>query len=106
MNCLKNLDIFKIKFHFYLNNQPNHQDVFGGIMTIFFYLVCSLGFFLFSIDDLKQLNPITSKSEIPDAGLRTVNFKEEKIWIPCRMVTYEEQFVDHRGILFPLLYFV
>ena len=106
MNCLKYFDLFEIKFHFYLNNQPNYQDIFGGIMSFVFYLVCFLGFILFTIDDLKQLNPITSKSEIPDAGLRTVNFKEEKIWIPFRMVTYEEQFVDHRGILFPLLYFV
>jgi len=55
---------------------------------------------------LKKLNPVSSKSEIPDAGLRTVNVLNEKIWIPFRMVTYEEQFVDHRGILFPQLYYV
>ena len=106
MNCIKYLDLFEIKFHFYLNNQPNYQNIFGGIMSFIFYFICIFGFILFSLDDLKQLDPITSKSEIPDAGMRTVNVLEEKIWIPFRMVTYEEQFVDHRGILFPLLYYV
>jgi hypothetical protein len=106
MDFLKYLDLFEIKFNFYIHNQPNYQNFFGGIMSIVFYCVCFLGFIIFTIDDLKQLNPISSKSEIPDAGLRTVNVSKEKIWIPFRMVTYEEQFVDHRGILFPLLYFV
>ena len=106
MNFIKYFDLFEIKFHFYLNNQPKYQNIFGGIMTFIFGLICVFGFILFSIDDLKQLDPITSKSEIPDAGIRTVNILEEKIWIPFRMVTYEEQFVDHRGILFPQLYYV
>ena len=106
MKFIKYFDLFEVKFHFYLNNQPNYQNIFGGIMTFIFYMVCIFGFIFFSYDDLKKLNPISSKSEIPDAGLRTVNVLNEKIWIPFRMVTYEEQFVDHRGILFPLLYFV
>ena len=75
-------------------------------MTFIFYIVCIFGFILISYDDLKKLSPISSKSEIPDAGLRTVNVLKEKIWIPFRMVTYEEPFVDHRGILFPQLYYV
>ena len=106
MEFIKYFDLFEVKFHFYLNNQPNYQNVFGGIMTFIFYIVCIFGFILISYDDLKKLSPISSKSEIPDAGLRTVNVLNEKIWIPFRMVTYEEQFVDHRGILFPQLYFV
>ena len=75
-------------------------------MTFIFYIICIFSFILFSYDDLKKSNPVSSKSEIPDAGLRTVNVLNEKIWIPFRMVTYEEQFVDHRGILFPQLYYV
>ena len=106
MDFIKFFDIFEIKFHFYLNKQPNYQNVFGGIMSIFFCVICIAGFFIFSYDELIKLYPISSKSEIPDAGLRTVNILQEKIWIPFRMVTYEEQFVDHRGILFPQLYYV
>ena len=106
MDFIKYFDLFEIKFHFYLNKQPYYQNVFGGFMTFVFYIICILSFILFSYDELNKLNPNSSKSEIPDAGLRTVNILKEKIWIPFRMVTYEEQFVDHRGILFPRLYYI
>ena len=106
MDFIKFFDIFEIKFHFYLNKQPNYQNVFGGIMSMSFFIICIASFFIFSYDDLTKLHPTSSKSEIPDAGIRTVNILQEKIWIPFRMVTYEEQFVDHRGILYPQLYYV
>ena len=106
MEFIKFFDIFEIKFHFYLNKQPKYQNVFGGIMSNLFFIICIASFFIFSYDDLTKSNPNSSKSEIPNAGLRTVNILQEKIWIPFRMVTYEEQFVDHRGILYPQLYYV
>jgi hypothetical protein len=53
---------------------------------------------LYSLDDIKKLNPISSKSEIPGAQIRVVNLLNSKIWIPWRMVTYEEKCVDHSGI--------
>ena len=106
MEVIKYFDLCEVKFHLYLNNQPRYINTFGGIMTFIFYIICAFAFILSSYDDLKLSNPISSKSEIPDAGFRTVNILKEKIWIPFRMVTYEEQFVDHRGILFPQLYYV
>ena len=106
MDFVKYFDLFDIKFHFYLNKQPNYQNNFGGLMTFFFYICCICAFLILCLDDLQKLNPNSSKSEIPDAGLRTVNVLKEKIWIPFRMVTYEEQFVDHRGFLFPQLYYI
>jgi hypothetical protein len=59
-------------------------------MSISFYLICIICFVILSYDDFKKMNPISSKSEIPDVGLRKVNILNEKIWIPFRMVTYEE----------------
>ena len=106
MEFFKYLDLFEVKLHFYINNRPIYQSIFGGIMSISFYLLCIICFVILSYDDFKKMNPISTKSEIPDVGLRTVNILKEKIWIPFRMVTYEEQFVDHRGILFPQLYYV
>ena len=106
MEVIKYFDLCEVKFHLYLNNQPRYINTFGGIMTFIFYIICAFAFILSSYDDLKLSNPISSKSEIPDAGFRTVNILKEKIWIPFRLVTYEEQFVDHRGILFPQLYYV
>ena len=53
MDFIKYLDFFNIKFSFYTNNQPNNQNIFGGIMTFIYILASILIFVLFSYDDLK-----------------------------------------------------
>jgi len=99
MDFIKYIDSFGIKFHFYTNNQPNHQNVFGGIMTFIYLVICIIIFIGFSYEDIYRLNPITSKSEITEIKPRTINLKKEKIWVPFRIVTDENKFIDHRGIL-------
>ena len=42
MDFIKYIDSFGIKFHFYTNNQPNHQNVFGGIMTFIYISIIPL----------------------------------------------------------------
>ena len=103
MKFLRYCDFFDVKFHFYIDGQPTNNTIFGGAMNICFLISCLLTFLLFSLDDLKRLNPITTKSEIPGGEIRVVNYHNSKIWIPWRMVTYEEKFVDHRGILHPIV---
>ena len=106
MNFIKYLDFFSIKFSFYTNNKPNNQSIFGGIMTSIYIIVSILIFILFSYDDLKRLNPITTMSEIPDSERKLVNMNKEKIWIPFRVVNYENKFIDHRGILHIIPYLI
>ena len=103
MSFLRYCDFFDVKFHFYIGGQPTNNTNFGGAMNILFLFICVLTFLLFSLDDIKRLNPITTKSEIPGGEMRVVNLHNSKIWIPWRMVTYEEKFVDHRGILHPIV---
>ena len=49
MNVIKYMDFFGVKFHFYVNNQPNFQNVFGGIMSIIYIFLYVLYYFLFII---------------------------------------------------------
>ena len=106
MDFIKYIDFFNIKFYFYTNNQPNYQNVFGGIMNLIYIIGCILIFIFFSYDDLTQLNPITTVSEISDSEAKIINLKEEKIWIPFRMVTYENRLINHKGILHIEPYFI
>ena len=106
MDFIKFVDFFNIKFSFYMNNQPNNQSIFGGIMTLLYITICILIFIFFSIDDLRRLNPVTTMSEISFSERKLVNMKKEKIWIPFRMVNYENQFVDHREILYVIPYLI
>ena len=105
-NYLQYIDCFNIRFHLYTKNQPRFRNAFGGIMSFIFFLICIILFLFISYEDLYKLNPITSKSEISISDTKLVNINKEKIYIPFRMVTYQEQFVDHRGILHILPYLV
>ena len=106
MDFIKYIDSFGIKFHFYTNNQPNHQNVFGGIMTFIYIIVCIIIFLGFSYEDIYRLNPISSKSKITNIKPRKINLKKEKIWIPFRIITDEIKFLDHRGKLYIIPYYV
>ena len=106
MDYIKYMDFFSIKFHFYTNNQPNFQNIFGGIMTFIYVLICIGIFILISYDDINRLNPSTTVSEIPDSDSKLVNIKNEKIWIPFRIITEKNKYIDHRGILYILPYYV
>ncbi len=106
MDFIKYIDFFSIKFNFYTNNQPNYQNIFGGIMTFIYVLICILIFAVISYDDLSRSNPIISTSEIPDSERKLVRMKDEKIWIPFRMVNYENKFIDHREILYIVPYLI
>jgi hypothetical protein len=55
------------------------------------------------MDDFKKLNPLTTKSEVEGCEFRVVNLKESKIYIPWRLITYEEKFINHKGILYPMV---
>jgi len=108
MDFIKYFDFFTVKFYFYTNKQPKFRNVFGGIMNLIYLFICFLIFLKFSYDDLFKLNPISSKSEITNLKqkVKAKNLNEEKLWIPFRMVTYEEKFIDHRGLLYILPYFI
>ena len=106
MDFIKYIDFFSIKFFFYINNQPNYQNVFGGIMTFLYVVFCVIIFISFSLEDIKGLNPITTKNEIPYHHRKLVDMINENIYIPFRIVNYENQFVDHRGGLFIVPYLI
>ena len=106
MDFIKYIDFFSIKFSFYTNNQPHNQSLFGGIMTFLYIMLCIFILIVFGYDDLNKLNPITTTSEIPDSERKLVNMNDEKIYIPFRIVNYENKFVDHRKILYIIPYLI
>ena len=101
---IKYLDLFGTKFTFYTENNPKLYTLTGGILSIISIFLCTLSFFLFSFDDLNRKYPITTTSYTLE-GLKNVKFGDEKIWIPWRIVDYNNnEYVNHTGILFPIIY--
>ena len=102
MQFIRFFDFFDIKFHF--NYENRHKiSIFGGIMSIICLVGSILTILLLSIDDIKKLNPKATKSEVPGGEFRVINLAESKIFIPWRLITYEEKLIDHRGILYPMI---
>ena len=102
MNFFRYCDFFDIKFHFYYENRDN-ISFFGGFMSISYLVISILITVLLSMDDFRKLNPITTRSEVPDGDFRVINLKESKIYIPWRLISYEEKFINHKGILYPMI---
>ena len=99
-NVINFFDFYGIKFHFYTNNQPNYHNFFGGIMSLIYIILCIVVFIIFSYDDLNRVNPITTSSDITEKEPRKIDLNKEKIWIPFRLVNYENTFINHKGILY------
>ena len=103
---LKYMDLFGTKFTFYTNKNPRLYTVTGGILSIISIFVCILSFFFFILDDLNRKFPLTTTSSIPSEGYKKIKFGKEKIWIPWRIVDYNNnEYVNHSGILFPIIYY-
>ena len=105
-NAIKCFDFFGEKFHFYTNYQPYYKNLFGGIMYFIYIILCIGVFIFFSYDDLYRLNPTTTTSDFTEKEPRKIDLNKEKIWIPFRIVNYENHFVKHKGILYIVPYFI
>ena len=99
MDFVKYFDFFGIKFHFYTNNQPNYRNIFGGVVNLIYLMICGMLFVFVSCDGLKMINPNTAMSGVAEKEARIVDLNNEKIWIPFRLVNWENQFIKHRGIV-------
>ena len=103
---LKYLDIFGTRCTFYSDKMPKFYTVTGGIFSLLSLSICLLTFIIFSLDDLKMKYPITTTSFIPSEGYKKIKFGNQKIWIPWRIVDYNNnKYINHTGILFPIIYY-
>ena len=103
---LEYLDVFGTEITFYSDKKPKLYTVNGGILSIISIISCILCFIFFSLDDFYRKFPNTTTSSIPSEGYRKVKFGKEKIWIPWRIVDYNNnEYVNHTGLLFPIIYY-
>ena len=103
---LKYLDVFGTRCTFYSDKMPKLYTVTGGIFSILSILSFLLIFIIYSLDDIKRRFPITTTSFIPSEGYKKIKFGKEKIWIPWRIVDYNNnEYINHTGILYPIIYY-
>ena len=104
IKIIKYLDLFGTRCTFYSEKMPKLYTFTGGIFTIISILVCISIFVIFSLDDMKRKFPDIATSYIPSEGYRKIKFGQEKIWIPWRIVDYNNnESVNHTNLLYPII---
>ena len=104
-NIFKICDLFGTEFHWYFDYKPKYYTFYGGIFSILSICFCIFVFFIFGIDDFRRINPISTISNIPPLTHKTIQFGKQKLYIPWRIMDYGENFINHKGILFPRVYY-
>ena len=104
MKILKYLDLFGIHFHFYIGNKRKLYTSYGGIISIICLFCCILIFFILTLKELLHKNPISNMSSISQAGYHKVKFKDEKLWIPWRIIDFRKKFVNFTDKIYPVIY--
>ena len=97
------LDFFGTKYSFYSNGKPKLYTILGGILSIISIIVCLLVFFFITLDDIFRKNPTVTTSSIPSEGYHKIKFDKEKIWLPWRIVDYNNDYVNHTGLIYPVI---
>ena len=104
-NCLRVCDFFGQRFHLYIGYKPKFYTYLGGIISLFSLVSFILVFIFLGYDDLKRKNPISNTSTIPPSGYKNIKFGEEKIYLPWRIIDYDENFINITGVIYPRIFY-
>ena len=103
---VKYFDFFGTKYNFYTDGKPKLYTMLGGILSIISIIICLLVFYFITSDDIFRKNPIVTTSSIPSVGYHKIKFGKEKIWLPWRIVDYDNTYVNHTGLIYPIIYYI
>lgn len=101
---LKYVDCFGTKFNFYTEKSRKFYTPLGGIFSLFAFFFSIIIFIFFNFDDFLHTAPITSTSVSRD-NYNKIKFGEEKIWIPWRVRDYNNRFINHTNLFYPIIYY-
>ena len=104
LEILKYIDCFGTTFTFYTERNRKLYTSFGGILTLFSILCGLLTFIYITLDDFLRNNP-NSTTSLERAKYRKIKSKEEKIWIPWRIRDFRGKTINHKDILYPIIFY-
>ena len=102
---LKICDLYGTRFHWYIGYKPKYYSFYGGIFSILSLLSLIFIFSLFGLDDFKRTHPIISSSTVPPNGYKNIKFGKQKLYLPWRIVDYDEKPLNHKGIVYPKIFY-
>ena len=104
LEILKYIDFFGTPFTFYIEKNRKLYTPFGGILTLLSIILGVIVFLSINLDDFLHNIP-NSTTSIAKENIRKIKFIEEKIWIPWHIVDFEGKTLNHKGLLYPIIYY-
>ena len=98
-------DFYGQNFHWYISFKPKYYTYFGGIFSILSFLSFIFIFIFLGYNDFKRKYPISNTSTIPPSGYRNIQFGKEKLYLPWRIIDYDENSINISGIIYPRIYY-
>jgi len=98
-------DFYGEHFHWYIGFKPKYYTYIGGIFSILSFLSFIIIFVVLGYHDFKKKYPISSTSTIPQTGNRNLKFGEEKLYLPWRIIDYDQNSINITGIIYPRIYY-
>ena len=104
-NFLTICDVYGEHFHWYIGFKPKYYTYYGGIFSIL-SLLSIIGIFLFfGYDDFKRNNPNSNISTVPPNGYKKIKFGKEKLYLPWRIIDYDENPINISGVIYPKIFY-
>ena len=102
---LKICDLYGTQFHLYYKYKPKFYSWYGGFFSIITILSYIIVFSTFIINDLNKNQTIANTSILPPENYKNIQFGNEKIYLPWRITDYNETFINHKGKIYPKIYY-
>ena len=99
---LRYLDLFGTKCSFYTEQKLKLYTPLGGILSIISFVTGIFIFIYTNISSFRRKEPKIITSSIIE-GHQKIKLKNEKIWIPWRILEHNLNDFNFSGILFPII---
>jgi len=104
-NILTLCDVYGEHFHWYIGFKPKYYTYYGGIFSILSLFAIFAIFIFFGYDDFKRNNPNSNTSTVPPTGYKNIKFGQEQLYLPWRIIDYDENTINITGIIYPKIYY-
>ena len=98
-------DLYGTRFHWFIGYKPKLYTVIGGIFSIFSIFSWITIFILLGFENFKRTHPLITTSTFPSNGYKNIKFGEKKLYLPWRIIDYDERFINHKGLIYPKIYY-
>ena len=104
-NFFKMCDFYGTQFHWYFDHRQKYYTFHGGIFSLISFFSYIALIIIFGYKDFQRTQSISTISNIPPSGDKTIKFGKQKLYLPWRIMDYGDTFINHTGILYPRIYY-